>query len=77
MQYDNTNTCAIFKNDQKEGSQPDYRGNLNVEGKDYEIALWVKESKAGKKFFSGKIQEPRKQSKPKQKDDDVDGDIPF
>ena len=74
MQYDNTNTCAIFKNDQKEGSQPDYRGNLNVEGKDYEIALWVKESKAGKKFFSGKIQEPRKQSKPKQEDD---SDLPF
>jgi uncharacterized protein (DUF736 family) len=56
--YDNTNTGAIFKNEQKTGSQPDYRGTINVDGVDKQIALWVKDSKAGKKFFSAKISEP-------------------
>jgi uncharacterized protein (DUF736 family) len=56
--YDNTNTGAIFKNEQKTGSQPDYRGTINVDGVDKQIALWVKDSKAGKKFFSVQISEP-------------------
>jgi uncharacterized protein (DUF736 family) len=56
--YDNTNTGAIFKNEQKTGSQPDYRGTINVDGVDKQISLWVKDSKAGKKFFSAKISEP-------------------
>ena len=56
--YDNTNRGAIFKNEQKTGSQPDYRGTINVDGVDKQIALWVKDSKAGKKFFSVQISEP-------------------
>lgn len=38
------NTGAIFKNDKKQGKQPDYRGKVNVNGKEMEIALWLKES---------------------------------
>ena len=60
MQYDNRNTVVIFKNNKKEKeTHPDYRGTVNVEGKEYEISLWVKEGKAGK-FFSGNIKEPYK-----------------
>ena len=60
MSYDNTNTAVIFKNNKKENEKhPDYRGTINVDGKELEISLWVKEGKAGK-FFSGKIQEPFK-----------------
>ena len=33
--YDNTNSGALFKNDGKQGKQPDYRGPLNVGGKDF------------------------------------------
>lgn len=59
MDYDNTNRGAIFKNDKKtNANHPDYRGKINVEGKDKEISLWVKESKDGKKFFSASISEP-------------------
>lgn len=56
------NTGAIFKNDyKKEGDkQPDYKGKINVDGKDKEIALWLSESKEGKKYFSVKISEPYK-----------------
>ena len=60
MSYDNTNTAVIFKNNKKENEKhPDYRGTINVDGKELEISLWVKEGKAGK-FFSGKIKEPFK-----------------
>ena len=80
MEYDNTNSGAIFRNENKEGKQPDYRGNINVEGKDFEIALWVKESqKTGKKFFSAKISEPyKKDGKPsKAAPADDSDDVPF
>ena len=56
--YDNTNSVVIFKNNKKEkDTQPEYKGTVNVEGKEYEISLWVKEGKNGK-FFSGTIKEP-------------------
>ena len=45
------NTGAIFKNDKKQGNQPDYRGKVNVNGKEMEIALWLKESSKGLKYF--------------------------
>jgi uncharacterized protein (DUF736 family) len=54
-----TNTGAIFKNDKKtKDTQPDYRGKINVDGKDLEISLWLKESKQGLKYFSASLQEP-------------------
>jgi uncharacterized protein (DUF736 family) len=54
------NSGAIFKNDKKTAdNQPDYRGKINVEGKEFEISLWVKESKlVNKKYFSAAIKEP-------------------
>jgi uncharacterized protein (DUF736 family) len=60
MSYDNTNTAIIFKNNKKENEKhPDYRGTINVDGRELEISLWIKDGKAGK-FFSGKIKEPFK-----------------
>ena len=54
-----TNSGAIFKNDKKtKDTQPDYRGKVNVEGKELEISLWLKESKSGVKYFSASFQEP-------------------
>jgi uncharacterized protein (DUF736 family) len=53
------NTGSIFKNDKKESDKhPDYRGKINVDGKEKEIALWVKESAKGLKYFSVSISEP-------------------
>lgn len=54
-----TNTGAIFKNDKKTSqNQPDYRGKVNVNGKEMEIALWVKTSSAGNTYFSASFSEP-------------------
>ena len=57
MSYTNKpGTGVIFKNDKKKETQPDYKGTINVDGKDLDIALWVKEGKKGK-FFSAAIKE--------------------
>lgn len=57
-EYDNKNRIAIFKNDdRREGkNDPEYRGTLNVDGKEFYVDLWVSEAKkTGRKFFSGKV----------------------
>lgn len=57
--YDNTNKGVIFKNYKKGNEKaPDYKGNINIEGKEYEIACWIREGKNGK-FFSTS-QQPKK-----------------
>ena len=74
---------AIFKNDKKEKeTHPDYRGNFKgLDGKDYDISLWLKEAKSGKKYFSVSVQEPyqkleeTKPSNPLLDDDDLG--LPF
>lgn len=73
MEYDNTNTGAIFKNEKKADNHPDYKGKINVDGKEKEIALWVKTSKDGTKtFFSAKISEPfQKENNTRTKNDDL------
>ena len=53
------NTGTIFKNDKKTAdNQPDYRGKINVEGKELEISLWVKTAQSGIKYMSAAIKEP-------------------
>ena len=61
MEYDNTNRGVLFRNETStpENKQPYMTGKLNVEGKDLQLAGWMKESKNGKKFLSLKVQEPR------------------
>ena len=58
------NTGTIFKNKfAKEEKHPGYKGQINVEGKLFDIAMWVKEYE-GNKYFSVSISEPYK--KPEQ-----------
>ncbi len=73
-----TNTGAIFKNDKKTNpNQPDYRGKVNVNGKEMEVALWVKQGKNGS-FFSASFSEPYvPQEERKPIGDSMDSDLPF
>ena len=55
-----TNTGSAFKNDyKKEDKHPDWKGTVNVDGKDKAIALWERE-KNGKKYYSIAFSEPYK-----------------
>ena len=78
MSYDNTNTGAIFKNDKKAENHPDYKGKINVDGVDKEIALWIKKSKDGtKEFLSAKISEPFVKNEPQSTSAKIGSDLPF
>jgi hypothetical protein len=46
---------SIFKNENAQGKQPQYRGSAMISGEKFKISLWVKEGKKGK-FFTGKIE---------------------
>lgn len=55
-EYDNTNRGVLFKNDKKEAdTDRDYNVSINIEGKEYWLDAWIKESKAGRKFMSLKV----------------------
>ena len=59
-QYDNTNSFALFKNEKSQDNQPDYTGNITLEGgKEMRLAAWIRESKSGLKFLSGRLSEPQ------------------
>ena len=80
-EFDNTNKGGLFKND-KGGNEarPDYTGNLNVEGKEYRIAAWIKESqRTGQKFLSLNVQPKTEQpaAEPEKEEDPIADSIPF
>ena len=74
------NTGAIFKNTNKiKETHPDYRGKVNVNGKEMEVALWVKQGKAGS-FFSAAFSEPYVAPEKMERvpvSDAMDDDLPF
>ena len=81
-EYDNTNRGSLFKNTKKEEDRhPDYNGSINIEGTEYWLNAWIKESKKdGTKFFSLSVKEkqdsPRQSSAPTRKTK-TDDDLPF
>lgn len=86
-QYDENMRGVLFKNDDKQSDKhPNYTGKITVDGKEYRLAAWVKESKAGNMYMSLQLSDgeyedraqpvhPSGSSTPST--DDVDSDIPF
>jgi uncharacterized protein (DUF736 family) len=59
------NSGAIFKNDNKKAeNHPDYKGKVLVNGKEMEVALWVKTSAKGVNYFSASFSEPFVKNEP-------------
>lgn len=47
------NNGALFRNERKEReNHPDYTGKAMIEGVEYWVSAWVKETRDGKKYFS-------------------------
>ena len=81
MEYDNNNTGVLFRNETAtpENKQPYMSGNCEVNGKKMQIACWMNESKAGKKFLSQRFQEPQAKEVVASNDSSTSttGDVPF
>ena len=79
-QYDNSNSFALFKNDTGDNeARPDYTGNVTLpDGKEMRMAAWVRESKSGLKFLSGRLSEPQDNSNVNNASvEGADADVPF
>lgn len=57
------NTGMIFKNDKQNDKQPDYKGQVNVAGKQLDVACWLKDGAKGR-YMSVKFSEPYKKDEP-------------
>lgn len=81
MEYDDTNKGVLFREKEKKSeSHPDFKGSINVGGRDYWLSGWVNESKAGQKYFKLSVtpKEGATASKPvAPKADFISEDIPF
>ena len=81
MEYDNNNTGVLFRNETAtpENKQPYMTGKCEVNGKEMQVAGWMKESKAGKKFLSLKFQEPQAKQEASNNNSNTSttGDVPF
>ncbi len=76
--YDNTNKGVLFREQEKKSERhPDMTGTINIEGVEFRLAGWTKESKSGKKFLSLSVT-PKQESAPQQgSDTDFNDSIPF
>ena len=89
MNYDNTNTGLLARNDRKTtDNHPDFTGTINVDGVDYWLSAWTKEGKPGSKlegrrYFSLSVkakdapQQPQQRQQPQRQQAETDSDIPF
>lgn len=71
--YDDTNRGILFPNDRKQNDKhPDYRGKLNYNGVDMELAGWKKKDRNGNTFISLSAKEPYQRPAPQ---DDIRDDF--
>jgi len=81
-EFDNTNRGVLFKNQyRKTEKHPDYTGNINVEGKELDLAAWVRKSKKGVVYISLSVSEPKVEDLTSEIESvynqDIDEDIPY
>lgn len=83
QQYDNTNKGVLFVNDRKQSdTHPDRRGSLNIDGKEYWVSGWDKQTSRGDTIsLSVQPKEAAKPSAPAQRTEkaasNFDDDMPF
>jgi uncharacterized protein (DUF736 family) len=82
MEYDNTNSGVLFKNDRKETERhPDYTGTwTDANGVEHWFSAWIKDSKSGTKFMSVSARPKNDQPAPQPRDYAADvkqDDVPF
>lgn len=69
-QYDNTNSGALFKSDDKQtANHPDYKGQINANGVEYWVSAWIKPMKSNpeKRFMSVSLTPKQQAAAPTQR----------
>jgi len=77
-EYDDTNKGVLFRETEKKTEKhPDMTGEINVDGVEFRLAGWTRESKNGKKFLSLAVTPKQQQEQAPQADTDFNDSIPF
>jgi len=62
MEIRKDDTFIVFKNDRKTAeNQPDLKGHAKIGGQQMEVAVWIRQSKKGDEYWSGKVSPARAQ----------------
>lgn len=77
QQPQSINTGVLFRNKNRmNDKQPTHTGRINVDGIEYRLSAWVKESSIGQKFFSLALT-PSEATQPTAGQQPADDEIPF
>lgn len=73
------NQGILFENKKEKDTQPDFKGELNVDGKILRLAVWKKVSKNGNKYLSVMVdsEDKPKTKKEQENEEFVEDSIPF
>jgi hypothetical protein len=66
MSYDTTNTFILSPNNKGDNpKRPDWRGDVNIDGKLYELSGWTRQKRDGSgSFISGPVKVKEKKADP-------------
>lgn len=74
------NQGVLFENKKNKDSWPDFKGELNIDGNTYQIALWKRVSKNGLNYFSAQVETRAEKKTKKEKpttSEMIDDDLPW
>lgn len=79
MEYDNTNSGVLFKNDKGDNEKrPDMTGTLDFEGIEIRVAAWKRvAASSGKPFLSLKVERKEESAKTSPVIEAKEDDLPF
>lgn len=70
-------TGTLFINTKTSDTQPDLKGEINIDGKVHKIAFWKKQTKSGMEMYSGKVDDRPVQPKADMSPSIETNDLPF
>jgi hypothetical protein len=79
QEFDNNLRGVLFRNKRKKTEkQPDYTGNVEVEGVEYWLSAWTRESENGMKYMSLALTAKESDEDDEDEDDEeTEDDLPF
>lgn len=60
----NSGSGYLYENKDKKGKQPDFKGKITVEGKEYLASIWKAVDKNNEEYFNIKLTDPNNLPKP-------------